>query len=159
MKRTALKYGLRAGVLLVALSWANFYITRSAGVAVAQIASIVVILLALGFVPVAIRRLRKHNGNMISFWMAFFTGALTSVIPAIFMFVSTILFMFVQRAAYAEWSESSASSDLGSIATPVIMNPFEQGVIMFLMVMMLGTITSLLSAIVLQRARPRDVRG
>lgn len=153
MKSTVLKYGLRAGVLLVVLSWASFYLTRSAGVAVAQIASIVVVLVALGFVPMAIRSLRERNGGVITFWMAFFTGAFTSVIPALFMFISTIVFMFVQRTAYAEWSVGDTLSGVDGEASTVIMNPFEQGIIMFLMVMMLGTIMSLLSAIVLQRSR------
>ncbi len=155
MKSTALKYGLRAGVLLVVLSWASFYMTRSAGVAVAQIASIVMVLVALGFVPMAIRNLRARNGGVITFWMAFFTGAFTSVVPALFMFVSTVVFMLVQRTAYAEWSVDDASGINGE-AGAIIMNPFEQGIIMFLTVMMLGTIISLLSAIVLQRSRPHS---
>jgi hypothetical protein len=154
MKKTVLKYGLRAGILLVALSWASFYLTRSSGVAVAQIASIVVILGALVFVPMAMRSLRQSNGNIISFWMAFFTGAFTSIVPALFMFVSTIVFMVVQRAEYAEWSESNISSEMSGDVGAVVMNPFEQGVIMFLIVMVLGTITSLISAMVIQRARP-----
>lgn len=137
MNRTSLKYGLRAGILLVILSWASFYLTRSSGVATAQIASIVVILAALGFIPVAIHRTRRQKGNLITFWDAFFTGALTTVVPALFMFVSTIIFMMVERVEYTEWSVGNNSTGLEGDVHAVVMHPVEQGVIMFLAIMML----------------------
>jgi uncharacterized protein DUF4199 len=153
MNRISLKYGLKAGILLVVLSWASFYITRSSGVTTAQIASIIVILVALGFVPISIHSVRKQRGNFISFWMAFFTGVLTTLVPALLMFISTIIFMIVQRAEYAEWSVNTASQGSTGDSNAVIMHPVEQGVIMFLTVMMLGTLTSLISAILLHRSR------
>jgi len=153
MNRTSLKYGLMAGILLTVLSWISFYLTRSSGVALTQIASIVVILLALGFVPAAIHNMRKQNNEFISFWKAFFTGALTSTVPAFFMFASTIVFMIVQRSQYAEWSVSGNSQGITNDTVAVIMNPFEQGIIMFLIVMMLGTLISLVSAMILHRTQ------
>ncbi len=153
MKSTILRYGVRAGVLLVVLSWASFYITKSSGVTTAQIASMGVVLFALGFVPLAIRSVRQQNGQLITFWMAFFTGALTTTIPAFFMFVSTVVFMKVQRAAFVEWSVDNASTGIDVEIAAVIMNPFEQGVIMFLTVMIIGTFIALISAVLLHRSK------
>ncbi len=151
MKKTSIKYGLRAGILMVVLSWASFYITKSSGVLITQIGSIVIIILALGLVPVAIRSLRQENEGYISFWMAFFTGAFTSLIPAIFMFISTIIFAMAERVAYAEWSLGDEAQGITGNARAVVMHPVEQGVIMFLMVLVLGTLLSMASAIVLHR--------
>jgi len=153
MNRTSIKYGLMAGILLVVLSWASFYITRHSGVVIAQIGSIVAILVALVFIPLAIHTARRKNRNIITFWEAFFTGSLTTVVPAVFMFASTIIFMKVQRAEYAEWSTNKIPFGIDGDVHAVIMHPVEQGVIMFLTIMMLGTITSLISAIFLHRTR------
>jgi hypothetical protein len=153
MYKTAIKYGVRAGILMVVLSWANFYITRSSEIAVAQITSVAVVIIALGFVPAAINSIRKENDNLISFWMAFFTGGFTSLIPAFFMFVSTFIFMMVQRAAYAEWSLGNEAQGITGDAHVVVMRPIEQSVIMFLMVLMLGTLISIASAIFLHKTK------
>lgn len=152
MYRISRKYGIKAGILVVVLSWISFFVTKSLGVVVTQITSIFVILTVLGFIPAAIRSVRQMKGNFITFWQAFFTGAITTIFPAFFMFLSTIIFMALQRTEFAKWSLGSAS-ELQEDMHAVVMHPVEQGVIMFLTVMMLGTMISLLSAVILHRSR------
>jgi hypothetical protein len=100
-----------------------------------------IIIGSLFFIYGAMRAERKRVGGQVSFWQYFFTGALTGLVPAVVMILSTILFMFTAGGVYSSWAE-------GDQGEAVIMNPVEQGIIMFLLILFISSIMSLLGAIV-----------
>ena len=93
MKATILKYGIRSAVAMVVLSWLSFFITKGMAYWIAQIASIAVVVISLFFIYAAMKAERVRVGGKVSFWQYFFAGALTGLIPAVAMVLSTILFM------------------------------------------------------------------
>ena len=142
MKETIVKYGIRSAVAMVALSWLSFFITKGMSYWISQVASILVIVVSLFFIYRAMRAEEERVGGRVSFWQYFFTGALTGLVPAVVMVLSTIIFMFTAGGAYSSWAEGDAGQQA------IIMNPVEQGVIMFLIVLFIGSIMSMLGAIV-----------
>ena len=137
MQRIVLKYGLRAGVLMAILSWLSYFVTKGMTYTLAQIASVLVIAIALIPIFQAMRSWRSL-GKRITFWQSFFTGALTTVVAGIIMALSTII-----------WAFTSLSTSYTDEST-VMMQPVEQGVIMFLLVLLIGSVMSLIGAIVVR---------
>ena len=122
---------------MVILSWISFFVTKSMSYTLAQIASVVVIAVALIPIFQAMRGWSKM-GRSITFWQSFFTGAITTVIAGIIMALSTII-----------WAFTNLSSSYTDEST-VMMQPVEQGVIMFLLVLLIGSVMSLIGAIVIR---------
>ncbi len=142
MWQTIKKYGIRSAVVMVVLSWLSFFITRGMAYWISQVASMLIIVGSLLFIYSAMRVERERAGGQISFWQYFFTGALTGLVPAVIMILSTIIFMLTAGGAYSSWAEGEPGQQA------VIMNPVEQGIIMFLIILFIGSIMSLLGAIV-----------
>ena len=129
MKQLTIKYGVRAGLIMIVLSWLNFFVTKGMDVAVGQISGMVVLLIGLILALRAVVALKKQTApEPTTFWQDFFTGAISSAIAAGLMFVSTVIFMLTLRSDYAEWAGG------GDPANAVVMHPVEQGIIMFIMV-------------------------
>ena len=143
-----IKTGLKAAVTLIALSWLNFFVTRGMAPVVAQVGSILVVLMSSLWMIQAIRNTRdvKYEGS-ISFWAAFFTAMQVGVIQALGMFVSTLIFMMVSQSAFREWS---TPQDLDS-SQAVVMAPGEQAVIMALLVLFLSTVMALILSLIIRR--------
>ena len=143
MKEHVIKYGIRAGLVMIVLSWLNFFITRGMSVSIGQIGGMIGILIALFIAMRAVSALRKSTApEPTTFWQEFFTGALSAVVAAALIFVSTVVFMLTMRESYAEWAGG------GDPSQAVVMHPVEQGVIMFIMVVTLGSLLSLLLAVI-----------
>jgi len=141
MWQTIKKYGIRSAIAMVVLSWLSFFVTRGMEYWISQAASMLIIIGSLFFIYGAMRAERMRAGGQISFWQYFFTGALTGLVPAVVMILSTILFMLTAGGVYSSWAE-------GEQGEAVIMNPVEQGIIMFLLILFISSIMSLLGAIV-----------
>lgn len=143
MKQLTIKFGIQAGLVMITLSWLNFFITKGMSVAVGQIGGMIAIVIGLILAMRAVSTLKQQTAPAkTTFWQEFFTGAITSAIVAGLMFLSTVVFMFTMRSAYAEWAGG------GDPDNAVVMHPVEQGVIMFIMVITLGSLLSLLLAVV-----------
>ena len=79
-------------------------------------------------------------------------------IASAFMFFHSAFFFFVQGDAFLEWYENSLSPEEWEVAQAQMaqmgvyfMNPWFQGLVMFLTVFLLGLIISLVAALVLKR--------
>jgi hypothetical protein len=143
MKEVTIKYGIRAGLIMIALSWLNFFVTRGMSVSIGQIGGMVSIILSLIMAMRSVPALKKSvHPEVTTFWQEFFTGAISSAIAAGLIFVSTVVFMLTMRESYAEWAGG------GEAANAVVMHPVEQGVIMFIMVLTIGSLMSLLLAVI-----------
>jgi len=144
----AIRTGLKAALTLIIISWISFFATKSLSPVVAQVSSIVMIILSSLWMITAIRYARDVKGNgRISFWGAFFTAMYVGVLQAIAMVLSTLLFLAVSTGQYKEWS----SHNLDEGMQAVVMRPFEQGVIMFLIVMVVSSIMALILSIAMHR--------
>ena len=139
-----LKTGLKAALTLIILSWLSFYATKSLSPVVAQIGSIVAIMLSSVWMIDAIRFSRDVTGKgKISFWGAFFSAMQVGLLQAAGMFFSTLVFLLVSTGQFRKWS----SLDLELGMEPVVMRPVEQGVIMFLIVLVVSSIMALIFSI------------
>lgn len=143
MKELVLKYGVRSGLVMIALSWLNFFVTRGMSVAIGQIGGMLGIIIALIVAMRAVPALRRKVApTPTTFWQEFFTGAISGAIAALLIFVSTVIFMLTMRESYATWAGG------GDPSNAVVMHPVEQGVIMFIMVITLGSLISLILAVI-----------
>ena len=138
MKDIVLKYGIRSGLLMAVLSWLSYFLTQGMSYMIAQIASVAVIVIALLPLMGAMKASRSQSGGVITFWQAFFTGAISAVVAGGVMALSTLIWAFTMSASYADDQS-------------VMLQPAEQAVIMFLMVLFFGSIVSLLMAIVVRK--------
>ncbi|MDX1477170.1 MAG: DUF4199 domain-containing protein [Saprospiraceae bacterium] len=155
MQQTITKYGVLAGLVMVALGWANFFVTRPMGYGAAEVGGYLSIIVALTFVYFGIRHYRDMvMEGVISFRKAVRTGLLISLIPAFFMLISTIIFMVTFGDQWMDWAMESMSDEQRAqyaAAPPWMLNPLFQGVVMFGTVYLIGIIMTLISALLLKR--------
>jgi hypothetical protein len=170
MKKTTLRYGLYATVLLVALSAVDFFIiAKLAGPAVQEIAGYLTMLLSMVFVFIGIRHYRDQvNGGSLSFVQGLKIGLLIIIIPSVCFGLFDILYTEVIHpgwmneyyVAYAERLKTSTPPDkLDAVLKKMneekemFSNPLIQFLLMSLTVFIIGFIVTIISAITLRRSK------
>ncbi len=164
MQNPIIRYGLFGGITIALLSNLQWFVGgTSMSYSTAETIGYLSIVLALSSIYFAVRKNRDEIGNgLISFGKAFQIGALTTLIPSAFMFVSTVIFHLTQGDKFKEWAmaemERTMSSEEFQAMTQQIEanqdlynNPFFQGVVMFLTVLVIGLIVSLIVAFLLKK--------
>ena len=163
MKNTTLRYGIYAGLVLVALSIISTSFMYQLGYTMAEVLGYAGILIALSFIFFGLRHYRDvQNAGHLKFGEGLKLGTLITLLPSTFMFVWSILFFAIwgdefQVWADAHYQESMSSAEyvayqeqltqMGNLYT----NPFFQGLIMFLTVFILGFIVTIISTLILQK--------
>ena len=166
MKNPILRFGLIGGVVLFLLAQLQWqFVGTSVSYNQAQIVGYLSIVLALTSIYFAVRKYREEvGGGYISFGKAFQIGTLTALLPAAFMFVSTVIFYLSYGNEFKEWALAEMQKTTPPEKLAAMMeqyeanqalyeNPYFQGFIMFLTVMIIGLIVSLITAFILQKKK------
>lgn len=118
--------------------------------------------IALSSIFFAIRKYRDEiNNGTITFGESFKVGILTTLIPASFAFIQTVFFFFSFGDAFQKWAMANLKetqpeyykqyAEQMASAPEWMMNPFFQGIIMFITVFMIGLIISVIASMILKR--------
>lgn len=167
MKNPIIRFGLIGGIVIFILAQLQWQIAQtSMTYGQAEVVGYLSIVLALVSIYFAVRKYREEvGGGFISFGKAFQIGSLTALIPSAFMFVSTVIFYLSYGDEFKEWAFAQMEKSTPPEKLAEMMeqyqanqalydNPYFQGFIMFLTVMVIGLIISLITAYILQKKRP-----
>jgi len=170
MKNPILRFGLIGGIVLFILAQLQWqFVGTSMSYNQAQIVGYLSIIFALTSIYFAVRKYREEVGaGYISFGKAFQIGSLTALIPAAFMFVSTVIFYLSYGEEFKAWALAEMQKTTPPEKLAMMMeqyetnqalydNPYFQGLIMFLTVMVIGLIVSAITAFILQKKRPIEL--
>ncbi|MBR9919404.1 MAG: DUF4199 domain-containing protein [Bacteroidetes bacterium] len=164
MKSVSLRYGLIGGSILLILGILTGLFLTPAGYRAAEIGGYVSILAACSMIFFGIRYYRDNvNEGRLKFGEALKLGMLISLIPSLVMFIGTALLIHFWGDGFVDWTmeymeanlapeelakQKEAMASMGNLAT----NPFFQGGVMFLTVLLIGLVISVLSAFSLKRS-------
>jgi hypothetical protein len=171
MKQTAIRYGMFAALIILALSTVNlFIVAKSADYATQEVLGYLTIVLAMIFVFLGIRHFRDRvNDGSLSFGEGFKVGLLIALIPAVFFGLFDLLYTEVINPSwkeeyyghYAEQLRNSTppeklAAELDSLEKQkyLFSKPFMQFLIMTLTVFIIGVIVTIISALSLRRNKP-----
>lgn len=164
MKRYILRYGFVGGLLASILGTLNWLlIAKPLGVAASQAVGYATITLSLLCIPLGIRYFReKINNGAVSFGQAFKIGLGITCVAGLVMAVQSILFFAFQKEEFIEWqrndltqAELMAFDERMAQMPDMAMTPWFQGLVMFIMVLLIGTAVNLISALILKREVPK----
>ena len=163
MQNPILRFGIIGGIVLVILGQIQWFFYESISYNFAQVLGYLSITIALTSIYFAVRKYRDEIGNgFISFGKAFQVGALTALIPSVFMFLSTVFFYLTKGDEFKQWAmaeleKSMTTAEFAAMTEQIqanqalYENPYFQGLIMFLTVLILGLIISVITAFVLKK--------
>lgn len=157
MKSTVIRYGVISGLALAALGWVNFIIAKSLDYTGAVILGYTTIILALTLIYFGMRYHRdQKGGGYITFRRGFVVGILIALVASAFSLLNTIVFFSLLGEAWISWARESLSAEQlpafeANLANPLFVNPFFQGLVMFMTVFLIGLIIAVISALILQR--------
>lgn len=169
MLKPALKYGLIAAAILIAVIILPFYWQDperlSESMRRGEVVGFLTMALAMGLVYFAIREQRGRLGGRIGFGVGILTGLLTSLVAATVFGLATVLLytamgperthefmqMYVQHAAGAD--EQARAQALADYETHrhLFLSPWFNGLLMFATVLPIGLLLSLIFAWWLRR--------
>lgn len=159
MKSFVIRFGLIAGIIMCVIGMLNwFFIAKPLGYSASEIVGYLSIIVALLTVPVGIKYYRdKLNDGAISFGEGFKIGAGISLIASIIMYFYSMVFFTVYKDEFMAWSmEGKSAEELAAVQAQIeampafMMEPWAQGFIMLLTVLVIGLIISLISSAVLK---------
>lgn len=170
MKKTVLRYGLYATILLVVLGMIDYFVlAKLAGFAVQEVAGYLTMILSMIFVFMGIRHYRdKENGGRLSFGQGLKVGILIILIPSICFGLFDILYTEVinpgwMQEYYAKYMEQirahtapdqlAAALEKANKEREMFSNPFMQFLLMSLTVFIIGFIVTIISALALRRKK------
>lgn len=166
MKNPIIRFGLIGGIVLVILGQLQWYIGYDKmSYNMAQVVGYLSIVLALTSIYFAVHKYREEiGGGFISFGKAFKIGALTTLIPSLFMFISTVFFYLTKGDEFKEWAMAEMAKTMSAeefqamtqqieANRAIYENPYFQGVFMFLTVLVIGLIISLVVAFLLKNEK------
>ena len=158
MKSTILKYGIYAAVTIVGLFAAETIIWgMTLDYKTSEALGYLSMFISLSFIYFGVKAYRDEEaGGSISFVQALKVGALIALLPAAAFFLYNVGFFTLYGEQFAEYSLQSMSAEQRAqleANKELFMNPFFQGLVMFLTVYVIGFALSLLSAMVLQRVK------
>ena len=168
MKKTVLRYGLYASLLMVILSAIDFFVVaKLANFAVQEVTGYLTMLLSMIFVFIGIRYYRDNvNGGTLSFWQGLKIGLLIIIIPSVCFGLFDLLYTEVihpgwMQEYYAKYLErikiSTPPDKLEAVLKKMneekemFSNPLMQFLLMSLTVFIIGFIVTIISAISLRR--------
>ena len=160
MKKLIWSYGIYAGIILIVLGLFNwFVIAPTMGYNPSQIFGYLSMVIALLSIPLGIKYFKeKINEGEITFVRAFEIGLGITSIPSVIMFLYSSLFFVFAGDDFLEWYQSTLSPEeweqvqAQMAAMPeYLMSPWFQGLVMLITVFIVGTIITLISALILKR--------
>ena len=160
MKNYIIRYGLLAGLVLMVLSWLNWFtIARFLGYNASEFFGYFSMFVGLMAIPLGIKYFKEQiNDGKVSFGSAFQVGMGITAIASIIMFLHSAFFFFVQGDAFLTWYEASMSPEEWEVAQAQMatmgdsfMSPWFQGLVMLLTVLLMGLIISLLASLVMKK--------
>ena len=168
MKKTVVRYGIYASLLMVALSAIDFFVVaKMASYAVQEVAGYLTMLLSMIFVFIGMRYYRDTvNGGTLSFWQGIKIGLLIVIIPSVCFGLFDLLYTEVihpgwMQEYYAKYLEririSTPPDKLEAVLKKMnaekemFSNPLMQFLLMSLTVFIIGFIVTIISAISLRR--------
>ncbi len=163
MKRYIWKYGIAGGLISSILGTLNWIlIARPLGVEGSQAVGYLTITLALLCIPLGIRYFReKLNKGVVSFGQALKIGLGITFVVGLVMAIHSILFFSFQKEEFIEWQKSNLTQaeliDFNAQLDQMpdfVYTPWFQGMVMFLMVFLIGTVINVISAMLLKRGLP-----
>ncbi len=161
MKNFVLRYGIVAGCLSVTLALINwFFVARTLGKNASEVVGYLSVVVALLCVPLGIKYFRdKLNKGVVTFGQGFNIGIGITLINATIMFFYSVLFFVIEGENMQAWREREMSPvELEEVmaqlsAMPEFMTgPWGQGLVIFLMILLVGLIIDLISSLLLKRA-------
>ncbi|WP_422105195.1 DUF4199 domain-containing protein [Winogradskyella sp.] len=160
MKKFVIRYGILGASISIALGLLNwFFIAPAYGPKTSESIGYLTIIISLLTIPLGIKYYRdKLNNGLVSFKDGFKIGTGITLIASIIMGLYGMLFFAIEGDDFEAWQqkwfspEELAQAQLQMATMPEYMQtPLFQGVVMFIMVFLIGTIINLISAIVLKR--------
>lgn len=155
-----LKYGIIGGIissLLGTLNWV--FVAEPLGVQGSQTVGYISITLSLLCIPLGVRHYRDQlNYGQVSFKQALKIGLGITMMAAIVMAIHSVLFFAFQKDAFLEWQRNDLDSEELSVFNEQLaqmpdyaFTPWFQGIVMFVMVLLIGAIINLITAAVLKK--------
>ncbi len=165
MKNFIIKYGIAGGIVSSVLGTLNWLlIAQSIGVAGSQMIGYISIAISLLCIPLGLRYFRDQlNQGFLSFLQSFKIGTSITIIAAIVMAIHSVLFFTFQKEEFLEWQrkgltqlELTAFNEQLAQMPDFAYTPWFQGIVMFIMVLLIGVVVNLISALVLVKKRSHD---
>ncbi|HYE56844.1 MAG TPA: DUF4199 domain-containing protein [Chitinophagaceae bacterium] len=169
MKKTVLRYGLLASVTVVGLFVFGFTVLRKMGYESQEVYGYTSMVLALLFVFFGIRHYRdKVNNGVLSFGKGMKVGTLIVLIPALAFGIFDVLYVLVFNPEFFDQymehqlksmketmsaAEFEVAAKQLAVQQEMFSNPLITFTVMFLTVFMIGIIVTVISSLILRRAR------
>ncbi len=160
MRKTVFGYGMAGGVISIMLAMINWHlIARNLGYDASQVAGYVSIFIALLCIPLGLRYFRDtSNIGQLSFVQGLKIGIGITSITALIMGLYSVGFFQFSGEVFQEWRKKYFTADELAEAQQqldqmpeFVMDPWFQGLLMFVIVILMGSIITLISALILKR--------
>ncbi len=159
MKNFVVRYGLYAGCTLIVLGLINWFLIAPNGYTISEVFGYASMVAALITVPLGIRYFRDQlNQGIVSFTEGLRIGLGITFITSIIMGLYSALFFVFQGDEFQNWYKAHMSPEAWDQAQQQIasmpnfyLSPWFQGFVMLLTVFFIGTVITLLSALILKR--------
>ena len=161
MSNFVLRYGIISGCISIALGLINwFFVAQPFGADSSQVVGYLSIVIALLCVPVGIKYYRdKLNNGVITFGRGFTIGIGITLINAIVSFLYSVTFFVIEGENFQEWREQAMTpAELEAFRAQLAgmpdfaTGPLFQGLIVFVMVLLVGLIINVISSLSLTKS-------
>ena len=155
MKNYILRYGIIGGSLSIVLGLLNwFFIAQTFGYNASQFAGYSSIIIALLCIPLGITYFRdKLNNGAVSFVEGFKIGLGITFVTSVIVSLYNMLFFVFAGDDFSKWySKEQAELQMAQLPD-CILSPWFQGIVGLVMVLMIGSIISLVSSLVLKNSK------
>lgn len=165
MKNPVFRFGLiggAIGLLLFFLPWLIW--GTSIPFQTAEFIGYLTIFISLSVVYFGIRSYRETvNGGKLTFGQGMIAGAKISLFPSVVICIYTAIFFKVYGSEFQAYAEDHYKKSMSAVEyekftaqmasmNEIYLNPFFQGLVMFLTVFVLGLVVAAISSAVLRRA-------
>lgn len=156
MKKYITRFGLYSSLMIVALFLLTWLIWGySLPYRTQEVMGYLSMTLSLNFIFFGIKAYRDEvNGGTITFGKALKLGSLITLLPSAAFGIYMIVFFYLYGAQWTEYAMTNMPEEQKiqfQQAPEIFMNPFFQGLIMFVTVFIVGFIISLISAFILKK--------
>lgn len=160
MKNHILRYGIIGGCISVALGILNWFTVARYGPTVSQTFGWIAIVISLMCVPLGIIHFRdKINDGSVSFFGAFKTGFGISLVFSVVTGIYSVVFFLLASDDFDDWRRRGLNEaelqalELQLEQTPAyLLTPLGQGLIFFVMMLLIATVINLVSSLILRKA-------
>ncbi len=158
MNKQILRFGLYSSITMIGLfglTWVIF--GTSLGYTTTEVIGYLSFFISLSFIYFGVKAYRdEQNGGQISFGKALGVGMLVALIPSVAFGIYTTIFIALQGEKWMQWAlENMPPSQRSQFdANPELFtNPWFQGIVMFVTVLVIGFAYALISAFILKRQK------